>query len=386
MLIEVHMLKHYPASNLNRDETGAPKTCFFGGVQRGRISSQCLKRAWRTSPLFDTLESKGWRSVSLPDEVVKELSDLPEEVRQCARNWIIEILKGSSKEPKAEADNKEETDENNGSDTAKKEAKQIVFFSLDDVQALAQAFRETWDGKTVVKKMDKDKRKEFIACVQKISSRAITLDIALFGRMVTSAALVNVEAAMQVAHAVSTHAVNMESDYFTAVDDLLTGDENTGAGMIGDIDFDSCCYYQYASLDMDKLKENLKNSPKALEKADELVPVLLRVMAMSNPGGKQNTFAAHVLPDVMLVEFKSEKIPLSYANAFAAPVSRYSRQLGKESADRLAAEVNLMDDCYRLPVTHRAWLALRTDSQPDNCQCFARFDDLTRACAEWAKE
>lgn len=370
MLIEVHMLKHYPASNLNRDETGAPKTCFFGGVQRGRISSQCLKRAWRTSPLFDTLESKGWRSRSLADLVGEELTDLPAEAVAYAKKLVTGIANKDGK--------MNDKDDTTG---------QIIFFSPEDVRALAQAVRGAWQEAGDVKAFQKLKADSVINGIKKqAEDRAITLDIALFGRMVTSAAFVNVEAAMQVAHAVSTHAVNMESDYFTAVDDLLTGDENTGAGMIGDIDFDSCCYYQYASLDMDKLKENLKNSPKALEKADELVPVLLRVMAMSNPGGKQNTFAAHVLPDVMLVEFKSEKIPLSYANAFADPVSRYSRQLGKESADRLAAEVNLMDDCYRLPVTHRAWLALRTDSQPDNCRRFARFDDLTQACAEWAKE
>ena len=67
MLIEIHMLKNYPATTLNRDDSGAPKTCYFGGVQRGRISSQCQKRSWRTSPLFAMLESQGWRSRALPE-------------------------------------------------------------------------------------------------------------------------------------------------------------------------------------------------------------------------------------------------------------------------------------------------------------------------------
>ena len=93
---------------------------------------------------------------------------------------------------------------------------------------------------------------------------------------------------------VSTHALDLESDYFTAVDDLLTGQDETGAGMIGDIDFDSCCYYQYASLDMDKLRENLKDSARGARPRGRMLPVLLRVMALSNPGGKQNSFAGHV--------------------------------------------------------------------------------------------
>ena len=78
MLIEIHMLKNYPATNLNRDDSGAPKTCYFGGVQRGRISSQCQKRSWRTSPLFAMLESQGWRSRALPELVAADLADLPE--------------------------------------------------------------------------------------------------------------------------------------------------------------------------------------------------------------------------------------------------------------------------------------------------------------------
>lgn len=264
---------------------------------------------------------------------------------------------------------------------------QTIFFSSDDVRSIAEVIRACWNEAGDVKTFIKQKPDAVIkALMKKTENRAITLDIALFGRMVTSKAFVNVEAAMQVAHAVSTHAVNLESDYFTAVDDLASGDESTGADMIGDIDFDSCCYYQYASLDMDKLRENLINSPEALARLDELIPVLLRVMAMSNPSGKQNTFAAHVMPDAMLVEFKTEKIPLSYANAFAKPISRFSKQLSKDSADALVEEVDLMDHCYALPVSHRAWLSLRSDKQPKNCQRFERFEELAQACGEWAKE
>lgn len=247
MLIEIHMLKHYPASNLNCDETGAPKTCFFGGVQRGRISSQCLKRSWRTSPLFDELNSKGWRSRSLADLVGQELSDLPEDAVAYAKKLVTGIANKDGK--------MNDKDDTTG---------QLIFFSLEDVKALAQAIRETWSASGDLKTFQKQKPDGVIKLMKKAGACAVTLDIALFGRMVTSDALLNVEAAIQVAHAVSTHAVNLESDYFTAVDDLLTGSESTGAGMIGDIDFDSCCYYEYASLDMDKLRENLKDSPRGV--------------------------------------------------------------------------------------------------------------------------
>ena len=191
---------------------------------------------------------------------------------------------------------------------------------------------------------------------------------------------------MQVAHAVSTHPVNLESDYFTAVDDLIHLMDESGAGMIGDIDYDSCCYYLYASLDMDKLRENLKDSPESLAKVHELLPVLLRVMAMSNPSGKQNTFAGHVLPEAILVEVKQDKIPLNYANAYAEPVSRMSRRIVQDSIDKLVNEVNLMDACYQLPIVHRGFMALRSENHPAKCECFARFDQLVEACAAWAKE
>ncbi len=369
MLIEMHMLKNYPASNLNRDETGAPKTCFFGGVQRGRISSQCQKRSWRTSTLFDMLQSKGWRTRCLADLVAQELSDLPQDAVLHAKKMVSGIA------------NKDGKTNEKGFTTG-----QVIFFSPDDVHAIAEAVRTVWQECSGTTEFQKKKADSVIQAVKKAGARAITLDIALFGRMVTSDAFVNVEAAMQVAHAVSTHAVSLEADYFTAVDDLLTDTDSVGAGMIGDIDFDSCCYYQYASLDMDKLRENLKDSPEAQAKLGELIPVLLRVMAMGNPSGKQNTFAAHVLPEVMMVEYKDEKIPLSYANAFAEPVSRFSKQLVKDSTDKLAAEVDLMDRCYGLPVKHRAWMALRSETQPTQCERFDSLDELVKACAEWAKE
>ena len=376
MLFEIHMLKNFPSTNLNRDETGAPKTCYFGGSQRGRISSQCLKRSWRTSELFGALESRGWRSRNLPEMVAIKLRDMgvDESYIEPAKRMIIDSAKKEKKE-------KKEKKVSNDLITS-----QIIFFSPEDVQALADTVKARIDQSKDVEEFKKLKPDAISAPMKKAQARAITLDIALFGRMVTSDIILDVEAAMQVAHAVSTHPVNLESDYFTAVDDLIHMMDESGAGMIGDIDYDSCCYYMYASLDMDKLRENLKDSPESLSKVHQLLPVLLRVMAMSNPSGKQNSFAGHVLPEMIMVEVKKDKIPLSYANAFAEPVSRMSRKIVQDSIDKLVSEVNLMDDCYQLPVVHRGFMALRGENHPLKCECFTRFDQLVEACAVWAKE
>ena len=149
--------------------------------------------------------------------------------------------------------------------------------------------------------------------------RPVTLDMALFGRMVTSNAFRDVEASMQVAHAISTNKLNMESDYFTAMDDLLSGDtmEESGSGMIGETDYNASCYYIYASLDTDILRENLKYTPDSEALIRKAIPALIRTMALTNPSGKQNSFAGNILPSAILVECKEEKVPVSMVNAFA---------------------------------------------------------------------
>ena len=127
---------------------------------------------------------------------------------------------------------------------------------------------------------------------------------------------------MQVAHAISTNKMNMESDYFTAMDDLLSGEviEEKGSAMIGDTDYNSACYYVYASLDTDILMKNLKDTPDAEQLVKAAVPALIRTMALTNPSGKQNSFAGNVLPSAILVECKEEKVPVSMVNAFVRPI------------------------------------------------------------------
>jgi CRISPR system Cascade subunit CasC len=175
--------------------------------------------------------------------------------------------------------------------------------------------------------------------------------------MVTSDAFADVEASMQVAHAISTNRVSMESDFFTAVDDLISGDSNAdlGAGMMGDVDFNSCCYYIYAAIDVDQLNENLKNSPDVAAIVNEAIPSLVQAMAYSNPSGKQNTFAGNVLPEAVLVECKDKKIASSYANAFVKPAVASGNDLVANSIEKLTNEVSIFVKDFALSVRERLW-------------------------------
>ena len=356
MLYEIHMIKNYPPTNLNRDDTGAPKTCMFGGALRGRISSQCLKRSWRTSEIFRQAIGKsnlGVRTRQLPQLVVDELRS-----RGVQEAYLAELL------PKLSAfGNKSGTENKKGNYTA-----QMIFYAPQDIAAVADAVENKLAECATIKEVKAIKGKELQDMVTGADVRPVTLDIALFGRMVTSNAFADVEAAMQVAPAISTNKVMMESDYFTAMDDLLRGDtmEESGSGMIGDIDYDSSCYYLYASLDTDALRENLKYADDPDTLVRKAIPALLRTIAMTNPSGKQNSFAGHVLPSAMLV------------NAFVKPIRPDSKgDLVQNSIAGLAQEVKQTSRNFGLPVEKRLWfcvdryrdIALESDAVV--CETFA---------------
>ncbi len=374
MLIEIHMLKNYPPTNLNRDDTGAPKTCMFGGVSRGRISSQCLKRSWRIAPLFQEAvgaKNIGIRTRMLPDLVAEKLiamgvkTDYAEAIK-------TEIAKfGRGKEKKANTGRTE----------------QIILYADADIDEVVRIVKERLDSCTTVKEVKALKAKELQDALKSAEIRPITLDIALFGRMVTSNAFRDVEASMQVAHAISTNKMTMESDYFTAMDDLLSGEnlDELGAGMIGDTDFNSACYYVYASLDTDALLKNLEFTDHAEELVQNAVPALIRTMALTNPSGKQNSFAGNVLPSAMLVECKEQKIPTSMVNAFVEPVRpNQDGDLVYNSIVRLAEEADMLSRNYGLEVTRRLWFCVDKYQVTPECQteCCESLPALIQAVEE----
>lgn len=373
MLYEIHMIKNYPPVNLNRDDTGSPKTCYFGGVQRGRISSQCLKRSWRISPLYDELlGSKGIRTRKLGDLLRAEL-----ERRGCEPDFIEEAVKIALKFGKSDDSRKKEEDKS--SDKGKESTKQTFLYSPDDIKAIADKMVEMYKKIGSVKAFSKLKSSEIESSFDDVQTRGITLDIALFGRMVTSKAFKAVEASMQVAHAISTHAVNQESDYFTAVDDLLENSDETGAGMIGDIDYNSCCFYHYAAIDTDILFQNLETVPDRDSIMKELLPAIIQIMAFTNPSGKQNTFAGHILPSLICVEVKHRKIPVSYANAYAKPVNSRSRDLVGESCRKLTGEIDKLDKAYAIP-SERLWFCTEEESSPERAVVCDSLEQLCEKC------
>ena len=370
MLYEIHMLKNYPPVNLNRDETGAPKTCVFGGVTRGRISSQCLKRSWRTSPLFKAEigeESLGIRTRKLPGLVADKLLEMGTDPAYV--NAVVPQITGFGNK-----DGKEQS----GGVTA-----QVMFFARDDVQAVANAVKALLDNCRTVKDVEKLKAKDLQSAVTDAGIRPVSLDIALFGRMVTSDAFRDVEASMQVAHAISTNKTTVESDYFTAMDDLmgLSDREEKGAAMIGDTDYNASCYYLYAALDTDALRENLRYSEDADAIIRKTLPALLRAMAFTDPSGKQNSFAGHIMPSAVMVECKEQKIPVSLVNAFVEPVR--GADLVLESIRKLAEEADMTDRSFGLPVKERLWFCVDKYNESPKCatKTFKTYPELVAAAA-----
>lgn len=359
MLIEIHVLQNHAPCNLNRDDTGSPKDCMFGGVRRSRISSQSIKRSIRKSPVF-TEEMKlipmAFRTRRLPDLVKERLikEGVDTKIAEIAAQKVIEF--GKSKKKKKEKET-EEKDEEKGTDTA-----QIMFITEKDVENIVKVMKEaiaTANTPEQFKKADTNKLQEKLK-----GWRPITPDIALFGRMITSDAFEDVEASMQVAHAISTNKMDHEFDYFTAVDDLKKGaEDDAGAGMIGDVEFNSACYYKYFSLDFDDLVNNLAGpnpDDKALKGAREVAltttKAFINAAIKTTPSGKQNTFAAHQLPDAILIEVRKKNIPVSYANAFVKPaVPNGKKDLVEDSIEKLVGYVEVINSKYDLESSPRLW-------------------------------
>lgn len=375
MLLEIHMLKNYPPTNLNRDDTGAPKTCVFGGFTRGRISSQCLKRSWRKSEIFKAEigeKNLGVRTRTLPSLVAEKLLEMgtPPEYVELIKPLISKF---GSKE-KNKNDNKASSEKKTKDDD---KTAQVMFFSPQDIETVANAIKSKLDGCSSKNEVKKLKADELQKGITDASKRSITLDIALFGRMVTCDAFRDVEASMQVAHAISTNKVCVESDYFAAMDDRLgsTDLDEKGAAMLGDMDYNASCYYIYASLDTDKLRDNLNYTEDAEGIVQRAIPALLRAMALTNPSGKQNSFAGPVMPSAVLVECKDKKIPTSMVNAFVRPV--ISADLVEESIHRLADEVDMMKRNFGLSVKERFWFCVdKYDIRPKcvekSCESFPK--------------
>jgi CRISPR system Cascade subunit CasC len=364
-LIEIHILQNFAPSNLNRDDTGAPKDALFGGIRRARISSQCLKRSTREY-FREMIDSK----VLTEDEVATRTKRLIDEVVKGL------ISKGKSQE---EAFEKARLALKGIKLTIKDDGKSeyLLFIGKKEISALVQAIYVSWD-KIKLKPEDKTegvssekKSKSKKAAAQNVDpelKKALetalnggkALDIALFGRMLADMPEKSQNAACQVAHAISTHAVDREFDFYTAVDDLKP-EESSGADMMGTVEFTSACFYRYAVIDWLSLKNNLQDDS---ELALRGLRAFLRGFIVSEPTGKQNSFAAHNPPEFVAISVSQDAAPRNLANAFENPV-RYERDktLTYLSAERLVQKGKLINNAY--PTNSKTWVLNLTGVDAD---------------------
>jgi len=506
MLIEVHIIQNHAPSNLNRDESGSPKSAYFGGYRRARISSQCLKRVYRTSKtLRNEIDHLGMHTRSMPEEIkarllahadtllVPEQMELQVKFRQWAEKSqakLAAILGKAGKETGGEepeeeiesaAETLEEESDAEAGESGKKgkyQTAQSIFWREAELKALFDAYRvrieldndvpdtmrkafdnkgkvqaekmvksvgqvantalavaiepimkrhkeesmrldekfKAPDGEAETKKKDREKKlKDARAKKDENTANAlaqlilehfdpkiilreaglrpdgIPVDMALFGRMVASPLMHNVEASSQFAHAISTHEFTREFDLWTRVDDRRDkrldwyrdafGAEETiptGTDGMGDAEFTSACFYSYFNVDFDGLIDNLtgrainhrlavpeEDHKKAKERACNAVVGLLKAAIFERPTGKFNSMATPSLPALVLVEVRDSHVPVSYADAFAKPVDPKNDEeqsdtgqvqhvdLPIESAKRLVEEANRITRAFSRGAVNR---------------------------------
>lgn len=341
LFLEFHLIQNFAPSNLNRDDTGAPKDAIFGGQRRARVSSQCFKRAIRLAAAEHDLvpqANRGIRTKKLKSLLIERLAS--RDAEEAAGKIEVALAAAGLK---LKDDGKTEY---------------LLFLGEGEIAAFAALIEQYWADLTAGG--DKKSKKEAKAGVPaEIVKKAKSLldggkavDVALFGRMLADLPSVNQDAACQVAHAISTHRVEREFDYFTAVDDKGDEDE-TGAGMIGQVEFNSATFYRYAVLDLHKLLGNLQGDRElALSAVEAFAQALVRAI----PTGKQNSFAAHNAPEFIGVSLR-HAAPLSLANAFEKPVAaRADQALTAQSVERLAAYEAKLAAVYGAP--NDQWLHL----------------------------
>lgn len=334
MILELHMIQNFSPSNLNRDDTNAPKDCMFGGFRRARISSQCIKRSIRKHDAFVRHVQNGGGSVGIRTKRLQQrlvdyfVETADKKMDEAARVAALAIgflgLKIKEKE----------------------KTEYLLYFGENEISEMADIALGSWEallaegertetdtnegaeskekkGKKAKKKEVGEELKPVVSALNAVigksrkENRSYAADVALFGRMVADDKNMNVDAACQVAHAISTHKVDMEMDYYTAVDDLLP-EEESGSDMIGTVEFNSSCFYRYTNIDLTRLASNLGAS-----NGDLLVSTVkgfIEASIKAIPTGKQNSMAAQNPPGYTRVILRNDGFPWSLSNAFQKPV------------------------------------------------------------------
>ncbi len=392
MFVEFHVIQNFVPSNLNRGETGAPKDCKFGGFRRARISSQCTKKSIRdyagfaqeinsvsgdigirtkrlTSELSKMVCKKS-KIVNLPDDEQKDMADRvaqnivkclglgfptdnnKEEIQNYEKtqyllflgreelNDLAEMATSDSYwliiSKKLDVDLKDNTGKNKPAKKLKEEREKL----FKDANLKKLISEEQFKGVKGLQAQLKN-----VVSKKRLKKNSFAADIALFGRMVADDKNMNIDAACQVAHAISTNEVEMKMDFFTAIDDLLP-DDTAGSDMMGIIDFNSSCYYRYAQINLDILKHNLGCPANKNKKSETYDPEIVKAavigffkgMVEAVPSGMQNSMAHYNPPSYVRVLVRSKGAAWNLANAFIQPV-RANKRKGADLINKSVREL-----------------------------------------------
>lgn len=319
--IQLHILTAYPPSNPNRDDLGRPKTARMGGVDRLRISSQSLKRAWRTSEKFEEslAGNIGTRTKLLGVKAYDVL--LGKGVKEKdALEWAKLIAAQFGKCKSKDKKNK----------LVELEIEQLVHVSQSEQKAVNDLLEKLVEE-------NRAPEKEELGFLRK-NTQAV--DISLFGRMLASSPEYNVEAAAQVSHAITVNQIVVEDDYFTAVDDLNNNEEDTGSAHIGESAFGAGVFYTYVCINKSLLLRNLEDN---LELANNSLRALTEAALTVTPSGKQNSYASRAFASFALAE-KGPQQPRSLAVSFLDPIKEAAQD--KAAIARLKIQNENMDKVY----------------------------------------
>lgn len=300
LFLDIHAIQTVPPSNINRDDTGSPKTAQYGGVTRARVSSQSWKRAIRKY-FYDKGDTQniGIRSCDIVKYIAKKIVDKDNSISVEDAITLVEKTLNAAK-----------------LSTKDQKLKALFFISNNQADKFAQACLD--------KKTDKTE-------LQEILKTDTSIDIDLFGRMLADDPSLNEDASSQVAHAISTHAIESEFDFYTAVDDLAPED-NAGAGMLGTLEYDSSTLYRYANIALHDFYKQLGDK----EEVIDAVKLFVEAFVKSMPTGKINSFANQTLPQAVVVSLRSDR-PINLVSAFEEPIKSENGYVDK-SIQKLFAE------------------------------------------------
>jgi CRISPR system Cascade subunit CasC len=396
--LQIHTLTNFPASLLNRDDAGFAKRIPFGGTIRTRISSQCLKRHWRTYEGVNSL-----KELEVPDSVRSRRSfekfvfeplvseGVDEELARSAVLKLIGKLFGSEDKQKRQAvsgaaDDKSKASQKRGKASSAEsvaenkeiETSQITVLGKPELNYLLNITRAVIsesDGSTkdVEDRFDKIFKDKALAANLRAIPLAAGIGAALFGRMITGDILSRTDSCIHVAHAMTVHEQATESDYFSAIDDIVQEKGEQGSAHINATELTSGLFYGYVVVDIEGLISNLGGD---VELASEVVKRLVHMIPTVSPGAKLGSTAPYAYSHIILAEFGRDQ-PRTLANAFVDAISTRGDLL-KNAYQKLGQHLNDLDDMYGKP-EFRAHAGIQTAEYFENRMPI-------RALAEWCRD